>query len=181
VTFLADRDGPFDAFVTQVGSGDFVNLTNGRTPELLNELVTNVGFSGDGTQVWTRVGAFVSPGQPVPEQLWLIPTMGGPPRLFLESAVMAAWSPDGTRVAYHDATPGDPIHIADRNGSNARQVFVDAPGSHCHFLTWSPDARFCTSCAAFRSGRATSGAFRRPAGIRSASAITTRAWRTRCS
>ncbi len=142
VTFLSDRDGPFDAFVTQVGSGQFLNLTNGQTPELLNEIVGNIGFSADGAHVWTRVGEFVSPGKPVPERLWMIPTMGGAARLFLDSAVMAAWSPDGSKVAYHEATPGDPIHVAESNGSNPRQIFVDEPGSHCHFLTWSPDARF---------------------------------------
>jgi serine/threonine protein kinase len=142
VVFLSDRDGPFDAFVSQVGSGDFLNLTKGQTPELLNEMVSNVGFSGDGAHVWTRVGEFFSPGKPVPERLWLIPTMGGAARLFLDSAVTAAWSPDGSKVAYHQATPGDPIYIADRNGSNPRLIFVDRPGGHCHFLTWSPDARF---------------------------------------
>ena len=30
VAFVADRDGPFDIWLTQVGSGRFVNLTHGR-------------------------------------------------------------------------------------------------------------------------------------------------------
>ncbi len=34
VAFLSDRDGPFDAWVTQVGSDEFLNLTRGQLPEL---------------------------------------------------------------------------------------------------------------------------------------------------
>ena len=38
--------------------------------------------------------------------------------------------------------PGDPILIADRSGPDPKQIFVDKPGVHCHFPTWSPDGRF---------------------------------------
>jgi len=141
VVFLSDRDGPFDAFVTQVGSGAFINLTKGQVPQLLNEIVPNVGFSADGTQVWIRTGGIVSADNPATENIRLMPTMGGIARPFLDG-VMAAWSPDGSSVAYHESSPGDPMYIADRNGSNPRRVFADQPGSHCHFLAWSPDARF---------------------------------------
>jgi serine/threonine-protein kinase len=37
VTFLSDRDGPFDAWVGHIGGGDFVNLTKGQFQNLLNE------------------------------------------------------------------------------------------------------------------------------------------------
>src|SRR5205085_2682747 len=30
VGFLADRDGPFDIFLSQIGTGRFINLTQGR-------------------------------------------------------------------------------------------------------------------------------------------------------
>ena len=36
VAFLADRDSVFDAFVSRVGSGQFVNLTGGGLPQLFN-------------------------------------------------------------------------------------------------------------------------------------------------
>ena len=52
------------------------------------------------------------------------------------------WSPDGKSLAYHTNDDGDPIFIADRNGSNPRRIFVAPPGVHCHYLTWSPDGRF---------------------------------------
>ena len=54
----------------------------------------------------------------------------------------AAWSPDGQRIVYHTADPGDPMFVADRAGANARQIFVDPnPGIHNHWPVWSPDGR----------------------------------------
>jgi Tol biopolymer transport system component len=137
VAFLADQDSVFDAFVTQVGSPGFRNLTGGRFPQLFNEDVHNIGFSADGAQVWIRVADITSPAS-----VYLTPTLGGPVRLFLDSAVMAVWSPDGSRIAYHETTPGDPIYVSDGNGRSPRRIFIAAPGTHCHYLSWSPDARF---------------------------------------
>jgi Tol biopolymer transport system component len=137
VAFLADRDSGFDAFVTQVGSGQFVNLTGGRLPQLFNEAVRNIGFSGDAAHVWLRVGDIASPAG-----VSLLPTLGGPARPFLNTAVMAVWSPDGTKVAYHETIPGDPIFVADSDGRNPRRIFIAEPGVHCHYLSWSPDGRY---------------------------------------
>ena len=137
VAFLADRDSVFDAFVSPVGSGRFENLTRGRLPQLLNEDVRNVGFSGDASHVWIRVADIASPAS-----VSLVPATGGAPRPFLSTAVMAVWSPDGSKVAYHETTPGDPVYVADSDGSGARRVHIAEPGVHNHHLTWSPDGRF---------------------------------------
>ena len=54
--FSPDRDGPFDAWVGQVGSGEFLNLTEGSVPDLSpTRSVHNVGFSDDGAHVWFRI------------------------------------------------------------------------------------------------------------------------------
>ena len=138
VVFLSDRDGPFDAWVTQVGTGHFVNLTNGRIADLNYEVLRSVGFSADGSQVWVRVGDGKGG-----ERVELIPTMGGgTPRPFLASAIMAEWSADGTRVVYHEPLAGDAIFISDRSGGNPRQIYVSPAGIHNHDLAWSPDGRF---------------------------------------
>jgi Tol biopolymer transport system component len=137
VAFLADRDSTFDAFVTRVGSGQFRNLTRGTLPELLNEDVRNVGFSADDADVWVRAADIASPAS-----VSLFPTLGGRPRPFLGTAVMVVWSPDGSRLAYHETTPGDPIYVADRTGANARRIFIAEAGVHNHHLAWSPDGRF---------------------------------------
>lgn len=136
VTFLADRDGVFDAFASQVGREQLVNLTGGRFPELFNEDVRNVGFSADGSQVWFRVADITSPAS-----VSIVPTTGGEVRPFLPTAVMVVWSPDGSRLAYHETTPGDPIYIADRDGSRPRRLYLATAGVHNHHLTWSPDGR----------------------------------------
>jgi peptidyl-tRNA hydrolase len=136
VAFLADRDSVFDAFVTQVGSGQFTNLTVGRVPQLFNEDVRNIGFSSDGSNVWIRVADIASPAS-----VSIIPTLGGTPRPFLGTAVMAVWSPNGSKVAYHETTPGDPIYVADANGGKRAPCFHRATGIHCHHLSWSPDGR----------------------------------------
>ena len=69
------------------------------------------------------------------------PGRSGGTSSFLESGVNPAWSPDRTRGVSH-ARRGDPIFIADRNGNNRRQIYVDRPGIHNHYLTWSPDGRY---------------------------------------
>jgi len=134
--FLADSGGQFDALVTQIGSGQFLNLTGGRLPELFNEDVRNVGFTGDGSRVWIRAAGIANT-----PSVSLVPTLGGQLQPFLERAVMAVWSPDGRRVAYHEGG-NDPIFVADQNGRNARRIFVAPAGRHCHYLAWSPDGRY---------------------------------------
>ena len=160
----------------QVGSGQFVNLTGGRLPQLFNEDVRNVGFSGDAAHVWIRVADIASPAS-----VSLVPTTGGPLRPFLSTAVMAVWSPDGSRLAYHETTPGDPIYVADRDGGNARRIFIAEPG---HALPspqpGRPTAASSISPRGCRPTRWTSGASRRAAGRRSASRATTRASRIPC-
>jgi Tol biopolymer transport system component len=140
VIFVSDRDGPFDAWVTQLGSDEFLNLSRGQFPGLLIDEVRNVGFTGDDAHAWIRRGppdenAWV-------ESVWVVPTMGGSPRPFLPDAVQVAWSPDKKRIVYHTNGDGDPIFVADGNGGNPKQIFVEKPGMHHHHLVWSPDGRF---------------------------------------
>ena len=73
-----------------------------------------------------------------------MPLMGGTPRAFLgDRVVNLAWSPDAARLAYHTRDAGDPLFVADREGADARQIFVSAdPGIHNHFPVWSPDGRW---------------------------------------
>jgi Tol biopolymer transport system component len=133
--FLSDRDGPLDVWLTQVGSGRFSNLTReSHMPGL--RPVRNVGFSGDGSQIWFG-------GAPV-GRMRIMPMMGGPPKpLLVDRAVEVVWSSDGARMVYHTDTPGDPMFVADRTGVGARQIFVDPiVDGHNHYPAWSPDGRW---------------------------------------
>jgi Tol biopolymer transport system component len=134
VAFIADRSGIFDAWVGQVGGGEFLNLSNGRYSELANPFVRAVGFTDD--------GAHVSLADLANRILVLIPTMGGEPRPFMPKGVSAAWSRDGKQVLYHTSAPGDPVFVADGGGQNPRQIYVGKSGIHNHYPAWSPDGRF---------------------------------------
>ena len=136
VAFLADRDGPFDIFLTQVGSGRFTNMTQGREPNLSVLAIRPVGFSRDGSQIWLHDAYGAS-------SLQIMPLMGGPMRAFLGRKSQGVnWSPDGAQLVFNTSDPGDPVFVADSMGANARQIFVGTPGVHNHFPTWSMDGKW---------------------------------------
>jgi Tol biopolymer transport system component len=138
MTFLSDRGGRFNAWAGQIVSGDFVNVTKGQFPTLEPAPIRRVGFAADGARLWFLGGN----GKSVPYQTWLASAMSGTPQPFVSHSMEYAASPDGSRVAYHTDAPGDPIYLADANGSDARRLYAAGPGGHCHHLSWSPDARY---------------------------------------
>jgi len=134
VAFVSDHDGPFDVWLTQVGTGRLINLTHGKVP--LPGPLRSAGFTGDGSEVWLG-------GGDVGMRVRLMPLTGGTPRNFLgEEVANLAWSPDGARIVYHTFGDGDPVFVADRTGANPRRIFGDRAGIHNHFPTWSPDGRW---------------------------------------
>jgi len=132
--FVSDRDGQFDVWVGQIGSGAFSNVTLGKDTALPAP-VRAPGFSPDGS-LWLGGGNG--------RRLQMVPLVGGTPRPFLgDRVVNVAWSADNARLAYHTRDPGDPIFVADRDGANARQIFAGAhPGLHNHFPVWSRDGQW---------------------------------------
>ncbi len=144
VAFLSDRDGPYDMWVTQVGGGEFRNLTGGQFATLLHEMTRTTGFNADGSQLWLRAALTRgSPRTDIPRaNLSLLPTLGGAARPFLTPASLnPVWSHDGTMLVFHHSTAGDPITLAEPDGQNERPIFAGAPGEHNHFVTLSPDKR----------------------------------------
>jgi Tol biopolymer transport system component len=141
--FVANREGPFDAWVGQIGSGELVNVTKGQVPDLMNDEIRSVGFSSDG-QIWMRAQQrpVDSAAVTVFGRTVVVPVIGGTIRQLLNAGIEPVWSRDGSRMAYHEAGPGDPIFVADRNGRDAKRIFAPPRGIHCHYLAWSPDGRF---------------------------------------
>jgi len=142
VAFLSDRDGQMDVWVTQVGSGQFHNLTHGSAAELENPSVRSLGFSPDGSLVtyWVRkpdstLGTAIG--------IWAVPTLGGESHPYLERAAEYEWSRDAQQLAYHTPGPGDPLFVSTANQQPAGAPIFTAPaGLHSHFPVWSPDQKY---------------------------------------
>ena len=139
VTFTSDRDGPVDVWITQVGTGQFHNLTRGRVKQLVNPSVRTLGFSPDGALVtfWAR-GVEGAANDDI--GIWAIPTLGGDPKPYLEGAAEFEWSHDAKRAVFHTPGPGDPMFIVESlTRTQQAPVFAAAAGLHAHFPSWSPD------------------------------------------
>jgi Tol biopolymer transport system component len=142
VAFLSDRDGQMDVWVTQVGSGQFHNLTHGSAKDIANPSLRTLGFSPDGSLVtfWLRKEGSAG-GSGI--GIWAVPTLGGQPSPYLEGAAEYDWSRDGSRLAYHTPGPGDPLFVSSGNRQAAGPPIYTAPaGLHSHFPSWAPDASF---------------------------------------
>jgi Tol biopolymer transport system component len=141
VAFLAHRDGQIDAWVSEVGSGTYRNLTHGSVRELVNPSIRTLGFSADSSlvSVWTRQPDGSQPGD---VNILAVPTAGGQLRPYLPDAAEYDWSRDGKRLVYHTTAPGDPLFVRDSGKPGDRGIYVAPAGVHCHFPMWSPDDAF---------------------------------------
>jgi len=131
IACLSDLDGRFDIWVIPVGTGQPYNLTNGLVGDLKSGL-REVGFSHDGSEVWLAGNKNT--------RFRRMPLLGGNPRYWLEqTATNVSWSPDGSRIVYQTYDPGDPLIVADSDGSDRREILNSGHGFHQHFPAWGPD------------------------------------------
>jgi Tol biopolymer transport system component len=145
VAFLSDRTGTWDVWLSQVGTGESHNLTQGSVLELRNPSTRTVAFTPDGSLVWlwSRVSDSAKGG--VVNAGWAVPAMGGPRRPYMPGVSELDWSPDGRRIVYHPPTEGDPMFVTELDekvAKVARPIYVARPGIHCHFPVWSHDGAF---------------------------------------
>ena len=144
VAFLANRDGQTDAWVSELGSGAYRNLTHGAMRDLVNPSVRTLSFSADSSLVaiWTRRP---DGSQPNDVNVVAVPAAGGAVRPYLPGVAEFDWSRDGKRLAYHTTAPGDPMlvrEVGKAGASEDRRIYVAPAGVHCHFQVWSPDDAF---------------------------------------
>ena len=133
IAFVSDRDGAWDVFVGQTGTGDFQNLTRGRIPELRNPAVRMLNFSPTGSEVTIWSSRNVS---------WSIPIVGGDLHPGPAGIAELDWSHDRKRVVSHPAAPGDPLFVASADEiSRGQRIYAAPPGVHCHFPLWSRDGK----------------------------------------
>ena len=140
VAFLASREGRVDAWITQIGTGHFHNVTAGRMPELVNPSVRTMGFSPDASLVsfWAAQSDASNKRQ---IGIWVAPTMAGEPRPFLDGVAEVEWSPDGRQLVYHTPAAGDPMFVKS-DGVTSGPIFTAPAPQHSHFPTWSHDQAY---------------------------------------
>ncbi len=139
--FLSDHDGVPDAWITDIGSGSYRNLTQGKLREIINPLVRTLGFSADGSLVtlWQRRQGSLRSGD---TNILAMPTKGGPLQTYLPDVAEVSWSRDGARIVYHSSAPGDPLFVKDLRQGDARRIYTAPAGVHCHFPVWSLNDEF---------------------------------------
>ena len=137
VAFVADREGEFDVWTSQIGTGVFRNLTTDRpSMHVPGDILRVLGFSPDGSDLWMTVEPDAA-GRKV-----MVPITGGPVRNLLGKRDAApAWSPDGLRFVYFNNQEGDPMYVAGRAGTDPRSILGDLRG-HNHNPVWSADGEW---------------------------------------
>ena len=131
IAYLSDRGGRFNIWVVAVGTGQPFNLTRERDLTVVSFL-RSVDFSPDGSEVWLPGSLF--------GRLQRMPLNGGTPRNWLDPhAINASWSPDGEHVVYQTSDPGDPLIVANPDGSDRREILNSGAGFHQHYPTWGAD------------------------------------------
>ena len=141
VAFMANRDGRNDVWVSEIGSGNYRNLTRGEQREFHNNPeIRTLDFTVDASlvSIWTRKG---DGSRPEDVNVLAVPTGGGALRIYLPEVAEYNWSRDARKLVFHPAAPGDPIFVRE-SGSPDRKIYVAPSGVHCHFPVWSPDEAF---------------------------------------
>jgi Tol biopolymer transport system component len=146
IAYVADRDGNFEIYLQQISGGPAINLTHDPAADI------QPAFSPDGREI-----AFVSdradgteifhsaPGLPhVGGDIWVMPTLGGPPRRIVENGSFPSWTPDGTGIVYvHGGFRHTRIAIVPSTGGVARDVPIeDLFVSRYYFPRLSQDGRW---------------------------------------
>jgi Tol biopolymer transport system component len=130
----------------------FVNRLDGSHRHVLVRTtfpacLANPRWSPDGRTIAYVLFGACDPTIPAchPDQLWLVRTSGGPPRLLTNDAGTAAWGPDGERLAFPgevDAAGLARLTVQNRDGSG-RALF--GVRRYIYSLSWSGGGRLVYS------------------------------------
>ena len=135
LAYASDRDGQdnLDLYVQQIPGGRPVRITQTSEDE------TEPSFSPDGASI-----AFTKAG----DSIYVVPALGGEPRLLARGGHTPRFSPDGNWVAYWSGliTSGNPtaegsgrIYVISTSGGTPRPIHPEFPMAR--WPVWSPDGR----------------------------------------
>ena len=74
--------------------------------------------------------------------IWMVPVVGGEPRLVVDGASQAEWSPDGRRIVYSGRDSNDRAAIYTRWMDSGQVQQVASLDSGASSLAWSPDGQW---------------------------------------
>jgi Tol biopolymer transport system component len=148
VAFVSDHDGEFDIWVSQVETGHLYNRTRGQYGDMRRSL-QDVGFTANSSVI-------LSLGLGHKYGLHSMPLFDGPWRRVLrDSVIQAHWSLDGSRVVYFTYSPGDPVFVANADGTNSRKILASDTGMHQHYQRWSVDGEWIYMTRGYEDTRET--------------------------
>jgi Tol biopolymer transport system component len=152
MAYLLDDGKRADIYVKFLTGGVAVNLTAGagNVQVLPRDDVGVLDVSPDGTQIAFAAApagatdAYTNTGAVLSSTYVIGAPLGGMPRLLIEGAVGARWSPDGSRLIYikPGGSAGDALWVADADASNAREILPVSGGVHAHWPSWSADGKY---------------------------------------
>ncbi len=129
-------DGRFIAFDSERGGGGlFIMGATGESVRRLTDFGHNPSWSPDGRQiVFATEGESDPSSRSITSELWVVDAAGGEPRkLYDGDAVQPAWSPNGERIAFWEASTGVRNVLTIRaDGTDLRPVTTGAA------VDWSP-------------------------------------------
>jgi Tol biopolymer transport system component/DNA-binding winged helix-turn-helix (wHTH) protein len=136
------HDSPEKKLMVQELSGGSP-LTIFSAPE-----VGHLRWSPDGNDliVWARGEGH--------DGVYVIPQMGGTPRLIAKRMYIGCWSPDGSTIAAA-GVPGNYMWLVDRQGTRLRTLSLQTASSAIWDVDWSEPARLLTFTSSDLQGRFT--------------------------
>jgi eukaryotic-like serine/threonine-protein kinase len=144
LAYAGSPGGTTHIFVRPVAGGDPIDVTRGLTG-----IHRWPKWSPDGSQILFSSDT----------GLYIVPQLGGVPRLIIRGALQGTWSPDGRQIAYvqpvNAATSA--LFVRDAAGGEPRKV---AEGNELHSPAWSPN----TDLIAYITGNASFGSMGRALG-----------------
>jgi eukaryotic-like serine/threonine-protein kinase len=134
--FVTDRSGPWEIWVHFSNGFERPVVTAAEFPDGLNKWFMNPTLSPDGERlIFTRIDSKES------DHLWMISLSGGTPvRVTNDDSAhewAAAWSPDGTRLAYIGLKSGTASLMTVKTSGNATPLAVKNDLAHS-LPIWSP-------------------------------------------